>query len=52
MLDEAIDNCPVTAAYGETLGEAVESLLGGRFSDQKAQARAVAVSVWSGAAPP
>jgi hypothetical protein len=48
LLDEFVENCPATAAYGQTIQEAVESLLAGHFSDQKASAKAVAVSVWSG----
>ena len=47
-LDEYIENCPATAAYGKTTGEALESLLTGRFSDQGVEAMAVAISVWAG----
>jgi hypothetical protein len=48
LLDEYIENCPVTAAYGNTKSEAAKSLLEGRFSDQKAQPKAVVISIWSG----
>ncbi len=51
-LDEYIENCPVTAAYGSTTREALGSLLTGRFTDQRAEAKAVAVSVWAGLAVP
>jgi hypothetical protein len=49
-LDEFIENCPATAGYGNTTQSAVESLLAGRFSDEKAQPNAVAISIWSGSA--
>ncbi len=52
LLDEYVENCPASAAYGNTIGEALESLLMGRFSDQKIQAKAVAVSVWAGSMVP
>ena len=52
LLDEFVENCPATAAYGKTVGEAVESLLGGRFTDEKGQTKAVAISVWSGPSTP
>jgi hypothetical protein len=45
------DNWPATAAYGDTPAEAIESLLRGRFSDQKIDARAVAISLWAGSMP-
>ncbi len=51
-LDEYIDNCQATAAYGKTTGEALESLLTGRFSDEKLEAMAVAISVWAGSLVP
>jgi hypothetical protein len=50
LLDEFIENCPATAGYGNTTQSAVESLLAGRFSDEKAQPNAVAISIWSGSA--
>jgi hypothetical protein len=50
MLDEFVENCLATAAYGATINEAVETLVRGRFTDEKAQATAVAISVWSGGA--
>jgi hypothetical protein len=46
LLDESVENCPATAAYGKTRAEALESLFFGRFSDEKAQPKAVAISVW------
>jgi hypothetical protein len=52
LLDEYVENCPATAAYGNTIGEALESLINGRFSDQKIKAKAVAISVWAGSAVP
>ena len=51
-LDEYIENCPVTAAYGSTTREALGSLLTGRFTDQRAEAKAVAISVWAGSPVP
>jgi hypothetical protein len=51
-LDEYIENCPATAAYGKTIGQALESLLTGRFSDQEVEAMAVAISVWAGSPVP
>jgi hypothetical protein len=48
LLDEFVENCPATAAYGATINEAVETLLRGRFTDEKAQTKAVAISIWSG----
>jgi hypothetical protein len=50
LLDEYVENCPATAAYGNTTREAAKSLLAGRFSDEKAQPKAVAISIWSGSA--
>ena len=47
LLDEFVENCPATAAYGSTVSEAVESLLQGRFTEKKVQAKAVAISIWS-----
>jgi hypothetical protein len=52
LLDEWVENCPVTAAFGSTTREALETLLTGRFNDQRAAAKAVAISVWSGSAVP
>lgn len=52
LLDEFVENCPATAAYGETISEATGSLLRGRFTDQKVQAKAVAISIWSGSSVP
>jgi hypothetical protein len=52
LLDEFVENCPATAAYGKTASEALDSLLHGRFTDEKAQAKAVAISVWSGSSTP
>jgi hypothetical protein len=52
LLDEFVENCPATAAYGKTRSEAVESLLRDRFTDEKVQAKAVAISVWSGPGTP
>jgi hypothetical protein len=52
LLDEFVENCPATATYGKTRGAALESLLQGRFVDKRAQAKAVAVSVWSGFSTP
>jgi hypothetical protein len=52
LLDEFVENCPVTAAYGKTTSEAVESLFRGRFTDEKAQPKAVAISIWSGSGTP
>jgi hypothetical protein len=51
LLDEGFENWPATAAYGATPSEAIESLLRGRFSDQKIDARAVAISLWAGSMP-
>ena len=51
-LDEYIENCPVTAAYGSTTREALGSLLTGRFTDQRAEAKAVAISDRAGLAVP
>jgi hypothetical protein len=51
-LDEDFENCPATAAYGKTTGEALESLLRARFIEESAQSKAVAVSVWSGSSTP
>jgi hypothetical protein len=47
LLDEFVENCPATAAYGNTVSDAVESLLHGRFTEKKAQSKAVAISIWS-----
>jgi hypothetical protein len=52
ILDESVENCPATAAYGKTTDEAVECLLKGRFSNERAEAKAVAISVWSGTSKP
>ncbi len=52
LLDEFVENCPATAAYGRTASEALEFLLRGRFTDERAQAKAVAISVWSGSSTP
>lgn len=52
MLDEFVGNSPATAAYGRTTGEAVETLLRGRFTDEKAASKAVAISIWSAALTP
>jgi hypothetical protein len=51
LLDEGFENWPATAAYGATPAEAIESLLSGRFSDQKIDAKAVAISLWAGSTP-
>jgi hypothetical protein len=51
-LDEYVENCPVTAAFGSTTREALGTLLTGRFTDQRAEAKAVAISVWAGSAVP
>jgi hypothetical protein len=51
LLAEGFDNWPATAAYGATPAEAIESLLSGRFSDQKIDAKAVAISLWAGSMP-
>ena len=51
LLDECVENCPATAAYGDTIAEAMESLFNGRFSDQKIKAKAVAISLWAGSMP-
>ena len=51
-LDEYVENCPATAAYGSTTREALGSLLTGRFNDQRAEAKAVAISLWAGSAVP
>jgi hypothetical protein len=48
LLDEFIENCPATAAYGSTTAEALKTLSEGRFADQKAQPKAVAISIWQG----
>ena len=50
LLDEFIENCPATAAYGNTIQSAVETLLADRFSEEKAPPNAVAISIWSGSA--
>lgn len=52
MLDEFVGNSPATAAYGRTTGEAVETLLRGRFTDEKAASKAVAISIWSAPVTP
>ena len=52
LLDEYVENCPATAAYGSTTREALGSLLTGRFNDQRAEAKAVAISLWAGSAVP
>ena len=39
LLDEFVENCPATAAYGNTVSDAVESLLHGRFTEKKAQSK-------------
>ena len=52
VLDEYIENCPVTAAYGSTTREALGTLFTGRFTDQRAEAKAVAISLWAGSGVP
>jgi hypothetical protein len=51
-LDENIENCPVTAAFASTTREALGSLLTGRFTDQRAESKAVAISLWASSAVP
>jgi hypothetical protein len=52
LLDEFVENCPATAAYGDTASEATEFLLRGRFTDDKSHAKAVAISIWSSSGTP
>ena len=47
MLDESPIHFPVTVSYGETPDEAVDTLLHGRFSDERAGAKYVVISDWT-----
>ena len=47
MLDENPEHFPVTVCYGETPDEAVDTLLHGRFSDERAGAKYVVISDWT-----
>jgi len=45
-LDENPDGCAASAGYGETINDAIETLLRGRFSDERAGTQYIAVSYW------
>lgn len=47
-LDEDFGNCPVTVSYGETINDSLETLLKGRFNDQRAGRKFAAFSIWYG----
>ena len=47
QLDENPAQFPVTVSYGETPEEAVDTLLHGRFSDERAGAKYIVVSDWT-----
>jgi hypothetical protein len=47
MLDENPEHFPVTVSYGETPDGAVDTLLHGRFSDERAGAKSAVVSDWT-----
>ena len=47
QLDENAAQFPVTVSYGETPEEAVDTLLHGRFSDERAGAKYVVISDWT-----
>ncbi len=52
-LDENVENNPVTIAYGQTRQESIETLVAGRFTTGRTDAKWAAVSLWdeAGAAP-
>ncbi len=54
MLDESADHFPVTIAYGQSPSDAMDTLLHGRFSVEKAGNQYIAISDWidAGKTPP